>query len=75
MRRLLDRLTALTERITKNPQAADAWRLHLDEGEGLLQSPERLTAMKAGLARVAERVGPPGASGRAAEAVLEAVAS
>ena len=45
------------------------------EAEGLLQSPERLSAMKAGLARVTERVGPPGASGRAAEALLEAVAS
>jgi lipid-A-disaccharide synthase len=47
----------------------------LAEAESLLQSPERLSAMKAGLARVAERLGPPGAAGRAAEALLEAVAS
>jgi hypothetical protein len=31
--------------------------------------------MREGLARVAERMGPPGASGRAADALLEAVSS
>lgn len=42
------------------------------EGEALLTSPERLAAMKAGLAGVAEELGPPGASARAAEQVLSA---
>jgi lipid-A-disaccharide synthase len=45
------------------------------EAEALLQSPERLARMRDGLARVVERVGPPGASDRAADALLEAFAS
>ena len=45
------------------------------EAKAILQSPERLASMRAGLARVAERLGPPGASGRAADFLLEAVAS
>lgn len=45
------------------------------EAAAVLQSPERLARMRAGLARVAERLGPPGASGRAADYLLEAVAS
>lgn len=44
------------------------------EAEAILQSPERLARMRAGLARVADRLGPPGASGRAADSVLQAVA-
>jgi lipid-A-disaccharide synthase len=44
------------------------------EGRALLDDPIRRERMKQGLARVAERLGPPGASDRAAEAVLEAVA-
>lgn len=43
------------------------------EGEALLGSPERTAAMKAELARVASALGPPGASERAAEAVLTAL--
>jgi lipid-A-disaccharide synthase len=50
----------------------DAGRLE-SEGAALLDSPERLARMRRGLARVASDLGPPGASGRAAEAVLEAV--
>jgi lipid-A-disaccharide synthase len=45
------------------------------EGEALLSSPERLRAMRQGLAQVALALGPPGASERAADAVLEAVES
>jgi lipid-A-disaccharide synthase len=45
------------------------------EAEAILQSPQRLTRMRAGFARVAERLGPPGASGRAADFLLQAVAS
>ena len=45
------------------------------EAEAILQSPQRLARMRAGLARVALRLGPPGASGRAADYLLEAVAS
>ena len=41
------------------------------EGEALLASPERSAAMKAELARVAVELGPPGASARAAEQVLD----
>jgi lipid-A-disaccharide synthase len=41
------------------------------EGEALLASPERSAAMKAELARVATELGPPGASARAAEQVLD----
>lgn len=43
-------------------------------GADLLSSPGRLEAMKAGLARVAKELGPPGASSRAAEYVLSAIA-
>jgi lipid-A-disaccharide synthase len=43
------------------------------EGADLLSSPGRLGAMKAGLARVATKLGPPGASARAAEYVLSAI--
>ncbi len=43
------------------------------EGAALLESEERLGNMRRGLARVAERLGPPGGSERAADAVLEAV--
>ncbi len=45
------------------------------EAEGILERPERLARMRTGLARVAERLGPPGASGRAADLLLEAVVS
>ena len=41
--------------------------------EALLGSPESLARMRAGLARVAAKIGPPGASGRAADALLQAV--
>jgi lipid-A-disaccharide synthase len=41
------------------------------EGESLLMSPGRLQRMRDGLAAVAQELGPPGASGRAAEAILE----
>ena len=44
------------------------------EGASLLESGERLGRMRRGLARVAERLGPPGGSDRAAEAILEAIA-
>ncbi len=40
------------------------------EGAALLESPERLRRMRDGLARVSERLGPPGGSERAADAVL-----
>jgi lipid-A-disaccharide synthase len=43
------------------------------EGLALLSSTAGTARMKEGLARVAERLGPPGGSGRAAEAVLEAL--
>lgn len=43
------------------------------EGAALLDSPERLAKMRASLAGVARQLGPPGASDRAAEAILEAV--
>jgi lipid-A-disaccharide synthase len=43
-------------------------------GAELLSSPGRLEAMKAGLARVARKLGPPGGSARAAEYVLSAIA-
>src|SRR5262249_14218098 len=43
------------------------------EGAGLLESPERIARMREELARVASLLGPPGASDRAAEAVLEAL--
>ncbi|MGH9400457.1 MAG: lipid-A-disaccharide synthase [Thermoanaerobaculia bacterium] len=45
------------------------------EAESILLSPERQARMRAGLRRVAERLGPPGASGRAAQAVIEAIES
>jgi hypothetical protein len=37
MRRLLEKLNLLTERITKDTQSPDAWRTHLEEGAVLLQ--------------------------------------
>jgi lipid-A-disaccharide synthase len=43
------------------------------EGEAILSSPGRREVMQAGLARVAEALGPPGASARAAEYVLSAI--
>jgi lipid-A-disaccharide synthase len=43
------------------------------EAEALLDSPERRERMKRGLERVARELGPPGASERAAAAVIEAV--
>ena len=45
------------------------------EGAVLLESPDRLARMREGLARAAERLGPPGGSERAAEAVLDALES
>jgi lipid-A-disaccharide synthase len=45
------------------------------EGAALLESPERLARMREGLARAAERLGPPGGSERAAEAVIDALES
>jgi lipid-A-disaccharide synthase len=44
------------------------------EGEAILASPERAAAMRAALARVAAALGPPGASERAAQQVLSALA-
>ncbi|HEY6930719.1 MAG TPA: lipid-A-disaccharide synthase, partial [Thermoanaerobaculia bacterium] len=43
------------------------------EGETLLSDPARLAAMRSGLERVSRALGPPGATGRAADAVLEAI--
>ncbi len=43
------------------------------EGAALLESPERSRRMREGLARVCERLGPPGGSERAADAVLGAL--
>ena len=43
------------------------------EGAALLESPERLARMRASLADVARQLGPPGASDRAADAILEAL--
>jgi len=45
------------------------------EGEALLESPDRLRRMREGLARAARRLGPPGGSERAADAVIEALDS
>jgi lipid-A-disaccharide synthase len=45
------------------------------EAEAILRSPERAAAMRAGLARVASALGPPGASDRAAEQILAALAT
>ncbi|MEO8188951.1 MAG: lipid-A-disaccharide synthase [Acidobacteriota bacterium] len=50
---------------------ATAARLQ-EEGAAILKSPERAGRMREGLARVADRLGPPGATDRAADAVLEA---
>ncbi|HEY7113183.1 MAG TPA: lipid-A-disaccharide synthase [Thermoanaerobaculia bacterium] len=55
----------LQDRLT--PEALTA------EAESLLDSDERRHTMKRGLERVARELGPPGASDRAAEAVLEVV--
>lgn len=53
---------------------ADVTRDRLErEGESLLQSPERLARMREGLARVSDRLGPAGASDRAADAVIAAI--
>jgi len=52
--------------------AVNAARLE-EEWEALLSSPPRIERMREGLARVAERLGPPGGSERAADAVLEAL--
>ncbi len=41
------------------------------EGAALIESPERARRMREGLARVSERLGPPGGSSRAADAVIE----
>ncbi len=49
---------------------ASAERL-ADEGAALLESPERAERMRRGLAIVADRLGPPGGSERAADAVGE----
>jgi lipid-A-disaccharide synthase len=43
------------------------------EGEALLSDPARLAGMRAGFGRVSRALGPPGATGRAADAVLEAI--
>ena len=45
------------------------------EGAALLESPERLARMREALAGVARELGPPGASERAAEAILDALDS
>ncbi|HMF09532.1 MAG TPA: hypothetical protein VKJ00_10380, partial [Thermoanaerobaculia bacterium] len=45
------------------------------EAAALLESPSRLEEMRRGLARVSRELGPPGASDRAADAVLEALES
>ena len=44
-----------------------------EEGAAILESPERARRMRDGLAAVSARLGPPGATERAADAVLEAV--
>ena len=46
-----------------------------EEGSALLGSPERIRRMREGLARASARLGPPGASDRAADAVIEALDS
>src|SRR5207245_10808612 len=43
------------------------------DGEELLESPERLLRMRFELERVARQLGPPGASDRAAQALLESI--
>jgi lipid-A-disaccharide synthase len=45
----------------------------VEAGAALLSDPERTSAMREGLARVARELGPPGASARAAALVLSAV--
>ena len=45
------------------------------EAAALLDSPPRLACMREGLARASSRLGPPGASARAADAVLDALGS
>ncbi len=45
------------------------------EGAALLDSPERLASMRSSLADVARQLGPPGASERAADAILDAIVS
>ena len=51
---------------------ASAARLE-EEGAAILESPERARRMRAALATVAESLGAPGATERAADAVLEAI--
>lgn len=53
-------------------EEATAGRLE-EEGAMILESPERAARMRAALAGVASRLGPPGATERAADAVLEAI--
>ncbi|MDQ2978665.1 MAG: lipid-A-disaccharide synthase, partial [Acidobacteriota bacterium] len=51
---------------------ANASRLE-KEGAAILESPERARVMREALARVSDRLGPPGATDRAADAVLQAI--
>lgn len=53
---------------------ANASRLE-EEGAAILDSPERARLMREALARVSARLGPPGATDRAADAVLQAIES
>ncbi len=54
-------------------QSDVTWERLEKEGASLLESPERLARMREGLARVAGSLGPPGASDRAADAVIAAL--
>ncbi|MEP6800359.1 MAG: lipid-A-disaccharide synthase [Acidobacteriota bacterium] len=44
-----------------------------EEGAAILESPDRARRMREGLAAVSARLGPPGATERAADAILEAI--
>ncbi len=44
-----------------------------EEGMAILESPERARRMRQGLTEVSARLGPPGATDRAADAILEAI--